>query len=497
MARYDRPDRPKLSLLGVDLGTTTIKAALYDDHGVLLGESSAEYALITHSPTVIEQDPDDWWRLARQVICGALASGGRDGRTVRGVAVSSQGISFVLADHEGHPLHNAINWLDRRAGAECAEILEQLPAERLFHLTGKRAAPFYLLPKLLWVRRHRPDLWRQASRLMMGHDYLVYRLCGAHVTDHSMAGGTLLYDLRQLSWSKELFDAFDLPGELLPALAWSGAQAGTLLPSVAEELGLRPGTTVSVGGQDQKCAALGAGIEDGVATVSLGTSSAIEQIMMEPSTDPLMRVPSFTFVQPGRWVLEGVVGTAGISLRWLRDLLSASDYAELDAAAITVPAGSEGVCFYPHLSGATSPHWNTGGRGAFHGLSLATTRGHLARAVMEGIAYQVAANLEVTQELAGPVKQVIVFGGGARSSLWRTMLGEVLNRPIAWASTAEAACLGGAMLAGVGSVLFPSLDEARRGMLPALSVRAPDPAGVAAYAKAYAAYRRLEGRFLE
>lgn len=479
-------------LIGIDLGTTGCKAVVYDDAGRALGESYLEYGLITLSATMVEQDPLAWWDLTLRAINMALDAAAADRSAVRGIAVSSQGISFVLLDEADRPLGNAINWLDGRAIAECDDILARYSPEALFALTGKRAAPFYVLPKLLWIRRHQPEKWRAARRLLMGHDYLVYRLCGAHVTDHSLAGGALLYDLARLDWSGELLDAFAVPRGLLPNVCWAGAPAGTLRSEVADALGLRREVVVAVGGQDQKCAALGAGIDDRAATVSLGTASAIEQLMAGPITDPAMRIPAFTFLQPGRWVLEGVVGTAAVSLRWLRDVLGADDYAALDAAAAAVARGSDEVRFYPHLAGAGSPYWQAAARGSFHGLSLATSRGHLARAVMEGVAFQVRANLEVTQKLAGPVERVIAFGGGARSALWRAILGDVLERPLAWAETVETAGLGAAMLAGAGCGLFSSVDEAQHHMLPSFAVRPPDPSGVAAYAAVFEAYRRLE-----
>jgi xylulokinase len=483
-------------LIGIDLGTTGCKAAVFDETGRVLGESYLEYGLITLSATMVEQDPLAWWDLTLRAINLALEAAAADRGAVRGIAVSSQGISFVLLDEADRPLGNAINWLDGRATAECDAILAHYRAETLFALTGKRAAPFYILPKLLWIRRYEPEKWQAARRLLMGHDYLVYRLCGAHVTDHSLAGGTLLYDLAGLDWSGELLDAFAIPRGLLPDVHWAGEPAGKLRPEVADALGLRRDVIVSVGGQDQKCAALGAGIDDRTATVSLGTASAIEQLMASPATDPAMRIPAFTFLQSGRWVLEGVVGTAAVSMRWLRDMLGADGYAGLDAAAVAVPCGSDGVRFYPHLSGASSPHWNVDARGSFHGLSLATSRGHLVRAVMEGVAFQVRENLEVTQTLAGRAERVIAFGGGTRSALWRAVLGDVLDRPLAWAEAVETAGLGGAMLAGAGCGLFPSVEEAQRRMLPPLAVRPPDPSAAAAYDVAYGAYRRLENTLL-
>jgi xylulokinase len=484
-------------LIGIDLGTTGCKAVVYDENGAALGEGYLEYGLITLSDVMIEQDPHAWWDLTRRAVELALSAPGIDRRAVRGIAVSSQGISFVLLDKAGRPLGNAINWLDGRATAECEQITRRFSAEHLFRVTGKRVAPFYVLPKLLWIRDHQPEVWRRARRVLMGHDYLVYRLCAEQLTDHSMAGGTLLYDLHGLDWSQELLDAFGIPRHLLPPLRWSGTPAGTLLPSVAGELGLSPDVVVAVGGQDQKCAALGAGIADGAATVSLGTASAIEQVLDQPATDPAMRIPTFPFVRPGRWVLEGVVGTAAGSLRWYRDTMAPGvPYGVLDDEAAAAAPGSGGVLFYPHLGGAGSPHWLSAARGAFHGLSLATTRGHLTRAVLEGVAYQVRSNLAVTEQIGGPVDRVILFGGGARSGLWREIIGDVLGRPVAWTPTAETAGLGAAMLAGLGCGVFTSLDEARARMLAPLTLREPQPACAAQYAEQYEVYRRVEALLL-
>lgn len=480
-------------LLGIDLGTTGCKAVVYDASGALLGESYLEYGLIALSPTMIEQDPQAWWDLTCQAISLALDAADAERSAVRGLAVSSQGISFVLLDAHGRVLGNAINWLDSRAEVETAAILERYSEAELFAVTGKRASPFYVLPKLLWVRKNRPEQWRQTQRVLMGHDYLVYRFCGEQVTDHSMAGGTLLYDLKALDWSDELLDAFQIPRQVLPPIRWSGTPVGTLRQEVATQLGLRTDVVVSVGGQDQKCAALGAGIQDGVTTLSLGTATAVMQVMDRPLTDAQMRVPTFAFVVPNRWVLEGVISTGAGSLRWYRDTLcQGTPYVRLDEEAAGMPRGSDGVLFYPHLSGAGSPHWKSLARATFHGMSLATSRAHLTRAVLEGVAYQIRENLAATEQVAGPVQQAIVFGGGARSALWRAIIGDVIDRPIAWARSVESANLAASMLAGLGCGLFSNLEQARTTMVGVLTRREPEPQGVRAYAELYARYARVE-----
>lgn len=484
-------------LLGIDLGTTGCKAAVYTQEGNLLGESYLEYDLIMQSPTMIEQDPRAWWDLTCRAIHLALDQAQVDRNAVRGLSVSSQGISFVLLDARGRLLGNAISWLDTRAVEESTAILEQYPAEKLFAITGKRAAPFYVLPKLLWLRAKRPDVWCKAHKLLMAHDYLVYRFCGEAVTDHSMASGTLLYDVRQLDWSGQLLEAFEIPAEILPDIRWSGTAVGVLKPEIAAELKLRPDTVVSVGGQDQKCAALGVGIQDNTATVSLGTASAITRLVDRPVTDVQMRVPTFTFVVPNRWVLEGVILTGGGSLRWYRDTICGDvSYSRLDEEATRIPRGAEGVLFYPHLSGAGSPHWQSQDRGVFCGLALATTRAHLTRAILEGVAYQIRENLSVMEELAGPAKRVIVFGGGARSALWREIIGDVINRSLAWTSTVETASRGASMLAGLGCDLFSTLEDARDAMVGSMTQREPDSEAAQAYDQLFDRYARIEANLL-
>lgn len=480
-------------LIGIDLGTSGCKASVYDQAGGCLGEGYLEYGLITLSSTEIEQDPHAWWGLTIKAVQEALQNAQVDGRRVQGISISSQGISFVLVDRAGQPLSNAINWLDSRAVAESAQIHERYPPETLFRITGKRAASFYVLPKLLWLKKNRPDLWRQADKILMGHDFLLHRLSGEYLTDHSMAGGTLLYDLRRLDWNDEFLDIFQIPRRLLPEIRWAGTPVGKIRPKAAERLGVSKDVVVSIGGQDQKVAALGAGIDDGAATLSMGTATTLTRLMRAPHTDAYMRIPTFTFVQPERWELEGVVGTGAGSFRWYRDTIGGqANYQALDQEAGQSPPGARGVFFYPHLTGATSPHWEGQARGTFHGLSLATQRGDMTRAVLEGVAYQVRENLAVAEQIAGPVERLIVFGGGAKSSLWREIVSDVLNRPLAFTPTVEAAGLGAAMLAGVGCGLFRSVEQARQAMVRIAEQRQPNQDAASSYARFFEQYQRLE-----
>jgi xylulokinase len=443
------------TLLGIDLGTTGIKVAVCSPAGALLGESYFEYPLIKPAPSVVEQDAEQWWTLAQKAIRHALRTGGVDGRTVCSLSVSSQGISFVPLDARGHPLGNAINWLDTRAIAEAETIRHRYSDADLFHLTGKRPSPSYVLPKLLWLRDHQPDLYRRTHKFLMAHDYLVFKFSDQFVTDHSMAGGTLLYDITRLDWSSDLMEAFGISVEQLPEVKWSGTSLGTIKPDVAEALGLSKSAIVAVGGQDQKCAALGANIRPGVATVSLGTASAISCLTDQPVLDIERRIPTFPFVVPGYWDLEGVVGTAGGAFRWLREaLFPGTAYKTLDSLAADSSPGANGVCFYPHLCGAGSPHWRADVGGAFLGLTLAAGPGDIVRSVLEGVAFEIQENLEVMEAMGIAVDKLVLFGGGAKSALWSQLISDVTGKPAMVTEMVDVANWGACVLAGVGAGLF-------------------------------------------
>jgi xylulokinase len=485
------------TLLGIDLGTTGIKAAICSPDGGLLGESYLEYPLIRPAPGVVEQDADLWWALAQEAIRQALRAAQVSGNTVRALSVSSQGISFVPVDRAGRTLGKSINWLDTRATAEAETVRRRYSEADLFNLTGKRASPAYVLPKLLWLRDHDPGVYRRTHKFLMGHDFLLFKLTGEYVTDHSMAGGTLLYDITKLAWSEELADTFQIATHQLPAVEWSGTPLGTVKPGVAQELGLSKGAIVAVGGQDQKCAALGANIRPGVATVSLGTASAISCLTGQPLLDPARRIPTFPFVVRGYWDLEGVVGTAGGAFRWLRETLFPSTaYDTLDCMAAGSPPGANGVCFYPHLSGATSPHWQADVWGAFGGLSLAASAGDMVRCVLEGVAFQIRENLEVMEGMGIPIDDLILFGGGAQSPLWSQMISDITGKPASATEMVDVANWGACVLAGVAAGIFGGdiLTQPAAGDM--LECWSPQPDLVARYDEVYHHYRAFEERLL-
>lgn len=484
-------------IVGIDVGTTACKALAVSDQGEIAGEAQAEVRVVARSGGVVEVDAEDWWRLSAQVVREALA--GVDQRTdpVRAVAVSSQGISFVPVDRSLRPLSRAISWMDTRAAAQASAIREAVPDDELFRITGKRPSPMYVLPKLLWLREHAPRLFQRAHRFLLAHDFVTARLSGRAVTDHTLAAGTLLYDVGALNWSPRMMSAFDLRPRRLAALEWPGAMVGQVTAAASRETRLPAGSAVAVGGQDQKLAGFAAGLEPGCATVSLGTATAITALAEQPVLDAQRRIPCFPYLARGRWVLEAVVASSGASLRWFRDVLHPGDgddaYRELDAETEALPPGPGSVAFHPHLCGASSPHWVDAASGVMRGLSATTTRAAIAKAIMEGVAYQIRANLETLDELIAaapqgvPITELRLFGGGARSTVWAGIIADVTGRPCRVASVTEAAALGACRLAAaaVGIALTES---------PATDVIAPDGEVHARYDEAYRRYREVEER---
>ena len=432
--------------LGVDLGTTAVKVVLFDESGMPVREASRELSLRYPAPDRIEQDPAAWYEIPCELIrevCEGLAPG-----AVKAIGVSSQGISIVPVDDAFLPLADGISWLDTRAEEETAGMTAAVSREAFFTVTGKHASPCYTLPKLLWLKKREPSLFAAADRFLMPLDYLTARLCGEAVTDATMAGGTMLYDLSAASWSRALCDRFGIPSEKLAEIRPTTAFAGWLNEGSKRLTGLAGEVAVAVGAQDQKIAAYGAGIEPGTVTMSLGTAGALE-ILCENRSDVL---PSFSFDVDGRvsYVLEGCVNTFGAAIKWARDtVFSDLSYRDMDALAEKAPSGSGGVRFYPHLSGESTPHIGRRPRSGWTGLSLATDRGCLVRSLYEGLACETRLNLEAARRAGAPVNRLRVFGGGAKSDILCRILSDVTGVPIEAMTFSEAAAFGAAKAAVV------------------------------------------------
>lgn len=475
-------------VLAIDFGTSGCRSAVYNARLEMLSSAIEEYPLILHSETEIEQDADLWWEKAKKTIRAAVAASGVPTSEICALSISSQGIAFVPIDRSGKTLFHAISWLDTRAEAETEALAARYGMQALYTRTGKRLSGVYTLPKLIWFRNHHPDVYEAAWKILLPLDFIQFRLSGRCVTDHTIAGGTMFYDVSEQAWDQALLQENGLDVQKLPEIAWAGTPVGTILPEVADELGLSRETLIVNGAQDQKCAAYGAGAAEDVAAISLGTGSCLAQISSAPAADPSMRVPFFSYVRDGQWDLEGVINTAGSAYSWFRQNFAPQlSFQQLNDAAAAVPAPNP-VLFFPYLSGVSSPNWGNG-TGTFTGLSLSSTAGHMARAVMEGIAFNIRENLEAMQAVCGPARELRLYGGGSKSDLWCQIIADVANIPVARLVSSETALAGASMLAyhPLGVQTPASLSCAQR--------FAPDAQQAAAYQAAYEHYESIRQKY--
>ncbi|GIV75700.1 MAG: xylulokinase [Litorilinea sp.] len=481
-------------LLGIDVSTTATKALLIDPAGEVVGVAATEYDFDTPQPLWSEQDPAVWWYATAQSIRTLLKQTGISGADVAAVGLTGQMHGLVLVDQEGHVLRPAILWNDQRTGRQCDEIRERVGKQRLIEITGNDALTGFTAPKILWVREHEPEIYRQAHQILLPKDYIRFRLTGRYATDKAGAAGTLLMDLRRRDWSPEILAALEIDPALLPPTHEGPQVTGTIQESVAEQLGLRAGTPVVAGGGDQAAQAVGVGaVQEGIVALTLGTSGVVFATANQPYYEPEGRLHAFCHSVPGRWHLMGVMLSAAGSLRWYRDTLApGTDYDTLLAPAADIPAGSEGLLFLPYLTGERTPHPDPLARGAFVGLTVRHSQPHMTRAVLEGVAFGLRDSFELMKG-AGlpPIQQVRVSGGGARSALWRQILADVLDTELVTVNTTEGAAYGAALLAGVGAGVWPDVDAACGAAIQVTGSTTPNPQTVAQYGRYYQAYRDL------
>ena len=480
-------------VLGIDVSTTATKAIVIDDAGRVAGTGASAYDFSVPAPLWSEQDPELWWSAAQVAIRAALSDACIGGEEIGAVGLAGQMHGAVLLDDADMPVRPAILWNDQRTAEECEEIRRRVGARRLIEVTGNDALTGFTAPKLLWVRKHEPEVWRRISRVLLPKDFVRHRLTGDHAVDRADGAGTLLFDLAARDWSAEVVAALDIDPRWLPPTFEGPDVTGVVTRAAAEATGLAPGTPVVAGGGDQAATAVGVGaIDPGVVALSLGTSGVIFAATDRPLVEPEGRVHAFCHAVPDRWHLMSVMLSAAGSLRWFRDTLAlGTRYAALDDEAASVPPGSDGVWFLPYLTGERSPHPDPLARGAFIGLTVAHDRRHLTRAVLEGVAYGLRDGLDqiIATGVAVP-GQVRASGGGIASPVWRQILADVLEAELATAGTPEGAAFGASLLAAVGAGWFPSVAQAAEWAVRLEILAEPGP-DASTYAEAIGTYRAL------
>ncbi len=475
-------------LLGIDLGTSSLKTVVFEPAGKILAVAAAEYPVDTPRPGWAEQDPELWYRAAASTVSQALESSGLSAADIAAIGLSGQMHGLVALDRQSRPLRPAIIWADQRSREQVEHLREVIGIERLGHWTANPLATGFLLPSWIWLCENEPDLARRTSCLLLPKDYLRFRLAGALGSEPSDASSTCLFDTIHRQWSEELLAALHIDPGLLPAIGESAEIAGGLLPQAASELSLLPGTPVVFGGSDQSCQAIGNGIiEPGLVSCTIGTGGQLLSPTIEPRYDPKLRLHLFCHALPERWHLEAAILSAGLSLKWLRDsVLEGQDYGSLADLASQAPPGSEGLFFLPYLVGERTPHMDPAARGAFIGLTLRHRRAHLVRALMEGVVFALRQGLELMLSLGGSAGRIIASGGATNHSLWLQLQADIFNRPITRTETVEAAAVGAALLAGVGAGIYPDIPSACRQVMRFRDEAIePDPVRAEFYAGAY------------
>ena len=491
----------KTYILAHDLGTTGNKANLFDEQGRPVASAFVGYETAYPRPAWAEQDAADWWRAVRDSTRELLASSDAAPGDIAVVSFSGQMMAALPVDQSGTPLRSAIIWADQRATAEAEFLADCCGFEEVYRRTGHRPGASYTAAKVLWIQRHQPELYARTHQFLQAKDYAAYKLSGVFATDYSDASGTNLFDLERRDWALDMIGAVGLDPRKLPPVHPSNTVIGKVTPEAAAETGLLAGTPVVIGGGDGACATVGAGsVYPGDAYNYIGSSSWIAVTAEQPLYDPQMRTFTFAHLDPQLYFPTGTMQCAGGSYDWLERLLRGEGetrlYDEMSAAAAGVEPGAGGLLFLPYLIGERSPHWNPLARGAFVGLTMSHGRAEMARAVLEGVAFNLKMILDAFLEQGAAITAMRLIGGGARSALWRQILADIYGLPILRpALLAEATSLGAAIAGGVGVGLFPDFRVAHE-FVQVEEAERPNAAAQARYAELYPlfqeTYRALE-----
>lgn len=488
-------------LLGIDIGTSACKVALFQKDGQVKAMASGDYPVYYPRPGWAEQNPEEWWT----AVCGAvrqvLKDSGISPEEIAGIGIDGQSWSAIAIDKEGNVLTNTPIWMDTRAQDICDRLNQRLGADRIFEVAGNSLQPSYTTAKILWYQENLPEVYAKIDKILQSNSYIAYKLTGAVTQDLSQGYGLHCFDMRRGVWDKEMCEKLGIPEGFLPRLVPCDAIVGTVTEAAAKESGLAVGTPVAAGGLDAACGTLGAGvIHPGETQEQGGQAGGMSICIDEYKADP--RLILGYHVVPGQWLLQGGTTGGGGVMRWFEQefadyerevsgRVDSSSLMQLNALAEKVAPGCDGAVFLPYMAGERSPIWNPDAKGVFYGLDFSKTKGHMVRACMEGVAFSLRHNLEAAEEAGATAEVLRAMGGSANSLLWTQIKSDVTGKPVTVPSSDTATTLGAAILAGVGTGFYESYEEA-----VALTVRetrrhVPNPANREAYDKAYRQYRRL------
>lgn len=479
--------------IGIDLGTSGLKAVLVSVKGEVKGIGSGGYPIDIPRPGYAEQDPLLWYRVLCRTVRDAVSQAQIDPAQIRGIGISGHMHGTIMLDKSGELLHPAVLWCDQRTGREKAEVIEKIGVEKLGQWVQNNVNAGFQSLTLLWFRRHRPELFDRMHHVLLPSDYLRYRLTGEISTERTGAASTLLFDNSRFCWNRELLNALEIPISILPDERHSPLEiAGCLTRQAAEDTGLRTGTPVAFGGGDQPMGMLGNGLlRPGDASITLGTAGQVCVPSQTPCFDPLLRTNTFAFVPENSWYIMGATLNACLAYNWfLEKVLMVTDFQQIDREAGNAPAGCNGLLFLPYLTGERTPYQDECARAGFYNIELNHGRSEMVRAVMEGVAYSLLDAMDVIEHMDQLINRLSISGGGAASQVWRQIIADVFNRPLRITTNREQAGLGAAICAMVARNEYVNEFEACERIITYKdNVAEPNPKNRAVYMDAFNRFR--------
>lgn len=494
-------------LLGIDIGTSGTKTLLINASkgGEVVASSTKTYPLYTPKPLWAEQEPEDWWQGTIASVQEVIRESGIDPKHIKGIGLSGQMHGSVFLDKDNSVLRPAILWCDQRTQSECDWIMDTVGREKTVELISNPVLTGFTAGKIIWLRNNEPEIYKQVKKVLLPKDYVRLRLTGEFATEVSDASGTALFNVTKRDWAYEMLDAIGIPQDWMPKAYESPEVSGRISIEAAALTGLAEGTPVVGGGGDQAAGAVGNGVvEPGIISSTVGTSGVVFAFADKPVVDPELRVHTFCHAVPDKWHVMGVMLSAGGSLRWYRDTFADTETAVAKALgkdpydlmcneAAKVPAGSEGLIFLPYLTGERTPYPNPHARGVFFGITLRSDRSHFVRAVLEGVAYGLRDSFGILDAMGVPISQVRASGGGARSDVWRQIQADVTGYDHVTINIDEGPALGVALLAGVGTGVYPSVAEACRSVIKVATTTKSNPVAKKTYDGFHSIYQSLYG----
>mgnify|MGYP001041896976 CR=1 FL=1 len=489
--------------MGLDLGTTGIKALLCDSKGRTTATDFQPYKLFHPKPAWAEQNPDEWSRAIEAALQNLTSKSELPPSAISGIGLGSQIDGLVLLDSNGYPVRPAIIWMDRRAVSQCDRIRSLIPDRELYALTGLCADPSHVAAKILWVRENEPENWSKTKRILLPGDYVLFHLTGEYATDYSNASSTMLLDITRKEWSRKLCDILEIPYEMLPIVQPSTNVAGKVRKDLAKRAGLDPSTNVVVGGGDEEVGAVGAGVMNHADLLDLtGTAEPVCICVSKPTFDPEMLLECHAGAAPQSWLLENTGIVAGGLYRWFRDQfgqfevetarrLGVDPYEVLNEEAAKAEPGSMGLICLPFFAGSITPEWNAQARGVFFGLTLSHRKEHVIRSILEGCAYVLRDVIDHGERLGLNVERITTAGGGARSKLWRQIKADVTNKTTVRPANEEVTAVGAVLLAAVGVGVYPDVRSAVKETIRAGDEVSPSRDAHETYDKLYKTYLKL------